>query len=255
LGLSLSWRVLAASAIGTSHLADNRTCEDSCWANVDVTPNGPFLSMFVADGAGSAGHGGEGADLAIQAAAEFVGFKLKTPEFAISDGLAADLLTAIRDRIRSESDRRELKVRDFACTFLGLLGSSAATLVMQVGDGGIALDIGNGLEIPIAPMTGEYANMTHFVTEDDAIDVLVAKSYPSQAIRAAIFSDGLQRLAIHMATNTPHPPFFNRFFRVMTESSEENQDEIHNALVRFLQSPSVNERTDDDKTIALAVMV
>jgi hypothetical protein len=252
----LTWRVLAASAIGTSHIADNRPCEDSCWANVDATLDGrPFLSLFVADGAGSAGHGGEGADLAIQTAAEFVGSKLKTPELAISDGLAVDLLTAIRDRICGEADRRALKARDFACTFLGLLCSSTATLVMQVGDGGIALDVGNGLQVPITPMVGEYANMTHFVTEDDAIDVLVTKLYPSQAVRAAVFSDGLQRLAIHMATNTPHPPFFNRFFQVMTEMTEEKQDEIHNALVRFLQSPSVNERTDDDKTLALAVMV
>jgi len=211
--------------------------------------------MFVADGAGSAGHGGEGADLAIQAAAESVGSRLKNPEFAISDGLAVDLLTAIRDRISGEADRRELKARDFACTFLGLLCSSTATLITQVGDGGIALDIGNGLEIPIAPMGGEYANMTHFVTQDDAVDVLVTKLYPAQAVRAALFSDGLQRLAIRMATNTPHLPFFTRFFQVMTETTEEKEDEFHNALARFLQSPSVNERTDDDKTLALAVIV
>jgi Protein phosphatase 2C len=252
----LTWKVLAASAVGTSHVADNRTCEDSCWANVDATLDGePFLSMFVADGAGSAQHGGEGADLAMQAAAEFMGSKLKAPEFTLSDALAADLLAAVRDRIRGEAERRELKARDFACTFLGLLCSSIATLVMQIGDGGIALDIGNGLVIPIVPMGGEYANMTHFITQDDAADLLVTKFYPVRAARAALFSDGLQRLAIHMATNTPHLPFFTRFFQVMTEITDEKQDEIHNALVRFLQSPSVNERTDDDKTLALAVIV
>jgi len=60
---------------------------------------------------------------------------------------------------------------------------------------------------------------------------------------------------LHIATNTPHLPFFTRFFQVMTETTKEKQDEIHNALVRFLQSPSVNERTDDDKTLALAVIV
>lgn len=252
----MTWRVVAASAIGTSHVADNRTCEDSCWANVDATLDGePFLSMFVSDGAGSAQHGGEGADLAIQAGAEFIGSKLKIPEFALSEALAVDLFTAVRDRIRGEADHRELEARAFACTFLGLLCSSTATLIMQIGDGGIALDIGNGLEIPIAPMGGDYANMTNFVTQDDAADLLVTKLYPVRAARAALFSDGLQRLAIHIATNTPHLPFFTRFFQAMTEITEEKQDEIHNALVRFLQSPSINERTDDDKTLALAVIV
>lgn len=211
--------------------------------------------MFVADGAGSAAHGGQGADLAIQAAAEFTESKLVTPGFSISEELAKDLLSTIRERIFAEANSREIKPREFACTFVGLLGCSTSTLVMQIGDGGIALDIGGGLEVPITPMTGEYANMTYFVTEDDAADVFVSKLYQAKALCAALFSDGLQRLAIHMATNLPHPPFFDRFFRVMAETSEEKQDEIHSALMRFLQSTSVNERTDDDKTLVLAVAV
>ncbi len=252
----MTWRVVAASAIGTSHIADNRACEDSCWANVDTRADGEcFLSMFVADGAGSAGYGGDGAELAIQAAAEFVGAKLRLPEFAVCDQLAVDILTVIRDRIYSEADRRAIKARELACTFLGLLSSPTATLVMQLGDGGVVLDVGNGLEIPIVPMVGEYANMTHFVTEDGAIDILQTKTYPQQVVRAAVFSDGLQRLAIHLATNTPHAPFFNRFFPVMSTSTDEHLDEIDSALLRFLKSPAVNERTDDDKTLALAVMV
>lgn len=69
----MNWRVVAASEIGTAHIANGSVCEDSCWALVEPLSTGQsFLSMFVSDGAGSAAKGGEGAELAIEAAAEFL---------------------------------------------------------------------------------------------------------------------------------------------------------------------------------------
>ena len=124
---------------------------------------------------------------------------------------------AIRELIYSRAETEGLKARDFACTFLGVLSSALGTLVMQVGDGGVVLDVGSGLETAIVPMSGEYANMTHFVTDEDAIGVLTTKVYPDPALRAAVFSDGLQRLAVNMATTTrpagsttKAPPDFRR---------------------------------------------
>jgi len=252
----VSWRVVAASEIGTSHIANGTACEDSCWAQVDALPTGqPLLSIFVSDGAGSAAKGGEGAELAIQAAADFIETKLKHGEFGLSDSLAADLISFVRERIYERADADGLKARDFACTFLGLLSSSMGTLVLQIGDGGVVLDVGAGLELAVVPMGGEYANMTHFVTDDDAISVLATKMYSDPALRVAAFSDGLQRLALNMAVNTPHEPFFTPFFGGMAKASAEQEDQLHAALVRFLSGAAVNERTDDDKTLALAVQM
>lgn len=116
------------------------------------------------------------------------------------------------------------------------------------------LDVGQGLEVPVVPMSGEYANMTHFLTDEDAINQMVTKTYPDIALRVAVFSDGLQRLALNMADNTAHDPFFANFFKVLGTSTPEQEEHLHGALVRFLQSPAVNDRTDDDKTLALAVL-
>ena len=58
-----------------------------------------------------------------------------------------------------------------------------------------------------------------------------------------------------MATNKPHEPFFAKFFQVLASATVDKEDELHSALVRFLGSPSVNERTDDDKSLAIAVLV
>lgn len=251
----MSWQVVGASEVGTSHIAVGRSCEDSCWAQVDPTASGmPLLQLFVADGAGSASNGGEGADLAIQAAADFVEKKLRLPEFALGDELATQCIMEIRERIYARAESLGLKARDFACTFLGVLSCKLGTLVLQIGDGGIVLDVGQGLEVPVVPMSGEYANMTHFLTDEDAINQMVTKTYPDIALRVAVFSDGLQRLALNMADNTAHEPFFANFFKVLGASTLEQEEQLHGALVRFLQSPAVNDRTDDDKTLALAVL-
>lgn len=215
----------------------------------------PFLQLFVADGAGSASNGGEGAELAIQAAAAFIDEKLQLTEFGLSDELAAQCVMAIREKIYARADSLGLKARDFACTFLGVLSCRLGTLVMQIGDGGIVLDVGQGLEVPVVPMSGEYANMTHFLTDDDAINQMVTKTFPEIALRVAVFSDGLQRLALNMADNTAYDPFFANFFKVLSGSTSDQEDQLHGALVRFLQSQAVNDRTDDDKTLALAVLL
>ena len=252
----MNWRVVAASEIGSSHIANGSDCEDSCWVQVDMLPAGqPLLSIFVSDGAGSAAKGGEGAELAIQAAAVFIAEKLKQGEFGLSDTLATDLVAFIRERIYKKAEAGGLKARDFACTFLGLLSSPMGTLVLQIGDGGVVLDVGSGLELAVIPMGGEYANMTCFLTDEDAITVLATKTYADPVLRAAAFSDGLQRLALNMATNTPHEPFFTPFFNGMTKATLEQEDHLQHLLVRFLGGAAVNERTDDDKTLVLAVRV
>jgi len=51
--------------------------------------------MFVSDGAGSAVRGGEGAELATEAAAAFMAERVKQGELGLSDALAADLVVAV----------------------------------------------------------------------------------------------------------------------------------------------------------------
>jgi hypothetical protein len=256
------WRVVAAAAAGTSHIKGGKPCEDRCWAHVHGGEDGaplqpeagprPLLSLFVADGAGSASHAAEGAEAAIQAAASFIA---QAPGLVLDDEMATECVAAVRASIQERAEAAGLTGRDYACTFLGVLSSPSSTLALQVGDGGIVLDVGAGLELSMPPMSGEYANMTRFVTDEDALDALTTMIYPAPVSRVAVFTDGLERLAIDLSSLRPHGPLFERLFNVLGEASKVADEEIRAALVRFLTSPAVNERTDDDKSLALAVRI
>ncbi len=256
MGLRVNWRVVAASAVGTSHVTSGKPCEDSCWAQADITADKqPILSIFVADGAGSAEFGGEGAEIAMKTAADFIAGKIIEGEFGINDELAVQCIRAIRQSIESWAIADGKRPRDFACTLLGVVSLPHATLTMQIGDGGIVFQADKELELAIVPMTGEYANMTHFVTDENAIEVLCTRVINEPLSKVAVFSDGIQRLALNMIDNTPHTPFFSPFFKTLESTRSEQEDELHSALFKFLNSQAVNCRTDDDKTLALAVFI
>lgn len=249
----MSWEHVSASVVGTSHIEADVPCQDRCAAFMTHQGSRPWLAMFVADGAGSAECAEQGAEIAIEAAQAYLHKLMHESEFGLSDFLAVEFIKTIRERIYSAAAAEVRTARDFACTFLGLISSDLGTLTFQVGDGGIVLDVGNGLELAIAPMGGEYANMTYFVTDEDAIDHLETKPFAGSVKRAAVFSDGVQRLAINLVDQTPHEPFFAPFFGVLAAVDEAKRFQLEPALVRFLSSEHVNERTDDDKSMAIAV--
>lgn len=250
----MTWRVVAASAVGTSHASSGVECQDRCIARVEfAASDGPQLVIFLADGAGSASQASAGAQLAVEAASEYASCLIteKQPP-TLDDRWAVECLRAVQGKILFAATEQGLMARDFACTFLGVVASPTSTLLMQIGDGGIVVDAGNGLEVPIAPMAGEYANMTHFVTDENATDVFAVFPLPNRVGRIAVFSDGLQRLALNLASNSAFPPFFDPFFQVLETATSEQESELSAQLGRFLQCDAVNERTDDDKTLALA---
>ncbi|MGQ7182510.1 protein phosphatase 2C domain-containing protein, partial [Escherichia coli] len=106
----------------------------------------PLLVMFLADGAGSVSQGGEGATLAVNEAMAYMSQKVQGGELGLNDILATDIVLTVCQRLFAEAEAKELAVRDFACTFLGLISSPDGTLIMQIGDGGVVVDFGHGLQ-------------------------------------------------------------------------------------------------------------
>lgn len=253
MGLCVSWRIAAGVAIGSSHAHSNTPCQDACL--VELLPmvlGEPALMAFVADGAGSASQAELGARTAVAAAARICQRQADTIGASFDQAFVLSLVTECRQALLDLASAQSLPLREFACTLLGVLAFREQTLAFQIGDGGIVLDSGEGLLLAITPMSGEYANMTHFLIDDDAT-TRVAISVLPRVERMAVFSDGLQRLALSLHDLKPYAPFFAPFFNTLQQANPPERSKLDAALTQFLNSDKVNARTDDDKTLILAV--
>ncbi|HEX8825551.1 MAG TPA: protein phosphatase 2C domain-containing protein, partial [Archangium sp.] len=120
----------------------------------------------------------------------------------------------------------------------------------QVGDGAIVVRRGGDYVPVFWPQVGQYANSTWFLTSRDMEQVLeVTCGEPVDEL--AVFTDGLQMLALHFASRSVHRPFFESLFSTLREAAR--PEELVVPLRTFLDSPAVNARTEDDKTLVLAL--
>lgn len=251
------WRYIAASVVGTSHEKVGGTCQDANDCQVYLLPSGEkVLVAVVADGAGSAPCGGEGA---LRACGVFVGLvndhlsSGNTVE-QISVETAKFWISVIQSALGKEAESVSRERRDFACTLLGLVAGHTYAACLQIGDGVIV--VADSEEHAYGhvfwPDRGEYANTTHFVTQDDASEHLQFESVRREIVEAALLSDGLQSIALNYKQHTAHEPFFRGLFAPLRDVREGRSHELSQSLATFLSSPRVNEKTDDDKTLVLA---
>jgi Protein phosphatase 2C len=256
LGAGLNWRVVAARAAGSAHELTGTPCQDHCYrATVSGRDGAHYLIALVADGAGSALHSEAGSRLACETGGRFlrdyVERQARGAGTAVKTSLATDCLARVRAALAQAADQAGATPRDFACTLIGLVAGPHQTLAFQIGDGAVIVRQAGQLAPVFWPDAGEYANMTYFVTDQDAAEHLhVAQFETPQEV--SLMTDGLQRLALVFATRQVHAPFFEPMFSVLRGLSAQQCAELDVQLANFLASPAVSARTDDDKTLILA---
>jgi hypothetical protein len=254
-GLSLvdmSWTWANASCKGTSHIRAGTNCQDATKC-ISIGDDEPVLVAVVSDGAGSARYGGQGAIVACRTISECARTHFhKTSTMPNEDELWEWIDTA-RDRIGYFAQKRSSEIRQFAATLVAALATDRETLILHIGDGAAVLQIGGEWVVPSWPANGQYASTTFFITDEPSPSLeIVPVNMVSSAI--ALFSDGIERLALNFAQRSAHAPFFDGMFKPLLHvSTDGRQSELIAALRRYLDSTAVNERTDDDKSLILAL--
>lgn len=246
-----TWRVAGASVRGTGHVKACLPCQDAHDVRVSLGPDGvPLLIAVASDGAGSARH----AEDASRAACEFA--TARAEHLVWHDGLTLDrlspagLIADVRAHLEQLAASRDWAVRDLYCTFLMALILPDAALFMQVGDGAIVFGSCD-MDMAFWPQGGEYANETHFVVSASN-DQVHARFVPGPVTSVALLTDGLQMVALNMQQREPHRPFFDAFFQALQQMPERAAFEA--ALARTLEDDRINARTDDDKTLVVALL-
>jgi hypothetical protein len=141
-------------------------------------------------------------------------------------------------------------LREFATTLLLACVMKDLVAAVQLGDGAIVIqEAGGGLLCLPQSSQGEYVNETDFLTDRDYLNRPQYSVIPIETVSGiALLTDGMQMLALKYPENEPHPPFFHGLFTFAAK-----EDSSEESLAEFLQSERVNGRTDDDKTLVLAV--
>lgn len=249
------WRTLAASVVGTSHANAGEPCADACAVRVlDVGGAAGTLVAVAADGAGASARAAEGARLACVSIVDEARRWEGGPEgFGRAD--AERWVAAARERIAERAAAERQDARSFSCTLLVALVGPRRAFFFQIGDGAIVYRVADGEYVTaVWPQTGEYANTTWFVTDADA----GARLQTAEACgvdEVALLTDGLQALALRFATREAHAPFFAPMFARLRQDAEGDDGALLDEMRDFLDSPAVNQRTDDDKTLVLATRV
>ena len=236
---------MAASVEGTSHQQDGRPCQD---AHAFRMLEDGGVVLVVADGAGSAERAEIGAGTAVAAAVDAVADTLSVATPTDDDGwrqLVAGALVAARMALEAADD----DVAALATTLAVAVATADVLACAQVGDATVVVSRDRTLTTVGDPPTGEYLNETTFMTSSRwAAEARVDVADASGVDGVAVLSDGLQLLALDLAKRSPHPPFFEPLYRFAASVDASNDE-----LAAFLSSDRVCARTDDDKTLVLAV--
>ncbi|MCA9234051.1 MAG: protein phosphatase 2C domain-containing protein [Planctomycetales bacterium] len=243
---------MSCSLRGPSHEASGAPCQDSAWVDVVDTPAGGCLVAGVADGAGSARFSDEGSSTTCKIIAENVVSHLKTdPQLA---GLQRDVVLQWCDQTRrtlQEMSRdRGCEVREFATTLCVAIVAETRSAFFQIGDGAIILGSHDAFGVVFWPQSGEYANSTNFLTADNFESHLECVKVERSFTDVALLTDGMERMGLHFSSKTPYLPFFTPLLNTL-RAADDSQI-LGEELRRFLQSDSVRNRSDDDKTIIVA---
>ena len=245
------WRVVGAAAPGTSHTRVGLPCQDALVYQAGENS----LLVALSDGAGTAERSQSGAQAAVQAALASLTISLDgslpVDQAAWQEALCAAFVDA-RSALQSLAEFEQQPLRAYAATLILAIATADRLAVAQLGDGAVvAGESPDQLFLVNRPQRGEYANETYFLTQEDALEH-VQVSVNERAVNSlAVMSDGLTRLALRLPAQVPYLPFFQPLFAFATHAEEEQIAAGH--LLEFLNSERVCDRTDDDKSLVLAV--
>lgn len=251
-----NWNFAHASVIGTSHIEKGTECQDRYDYRLADTSQGETLIVVMSDGAGSSEFSQVGAERAcnlfIQEVENYLeindNFENLNKEFGLL------LLESFRQWISDFAEEQEREIREYACTLLAGVIWKDGAVFYQVGDGGIIYSTTGEPEsfcFGVLPATKEYANATDFITEKNAGNRLLYEFVREPIKDLVMFTDGIERIAINFQSGMPHEPFLLPMLAPLHGKIDDSRI-LNEKLTTFLNSPRINEKTDDDKTLFLA---
>lgn len=261
----LQWFLTAASVIGKAHVANslpNQDCVES-----RLCADGRMVVAVVSDGAGTATHAhiGSRTTCAMMVAwLQDIGQRLLHDPY-LSDAVVRDCMAEGIEQVRCELAREGQGLRHFHCTLVSCVITEHRSYVCQIGDSiaiatqflthagksSDAVDFFPEKYVRIVGTErGEYANETHFLTEEDWRAHLRITELPTAGIDALLLmTDGAMDVAL--TQGKVFKGFLSGAVGALLESEERLQRDA--LLQQWLADQRTHRVTADDKTMFIAI--
>jgi len=240
-------KTYGASVVGTSHLASDTPCHDAHGIRI-LDGNIGYIAC-VSDGMGSA----KAAEIGSGVASSFVLDTLyEHLDMTRCDDEIIDLMKSsfiqTRERLEQEAIERDLNIKDLNCTLLVFISLPNRQFYGQVGDCSAIGKKGEDYHVLVEQQRGEYANATYSICDLTSVQNGIYERLDEVYPMIALMSDGMESISISSKDKTVSHLFYDPFFNAFLHPNFQ-QENVTEALKRFLNSERVNKKTDDDKTL------
>ncbi|RXK87296.1 PP2C family serine/threonine-protein phosphatase [Filimonas effusa] len=250
----MRWKAIGQSIKGTSHEQVNKCCEDALRFDLVMTPlDEEVLICCASDGAGSAKFAQAASSFTVETIVLLLSSCVKEGKI-IDETRVRFILETVYDGLSEQANSNDVSKNEYSATCLGAVLFSDKAVFFQIGDGVMTREDSSGYYSAVFwPDNGEYLNDTRFLIDDINFPFLRFKLIEECINELSIVTDGLQGLILNQQAQSIHQPFYKDLFKWLRLASDRAHLQIlDKKLTEFLNSWSVNQRTDDDKTLLLA---
>lgn len=230
-------------------------CEDFGFVEAHVNAaNQEILVAVVSDGAAGASKARVGAELVTNTLQCLVRAWVTTSQ-SVSEVDRACIhawVTQVRAVVTADAHTHGLDLFQYSCTLLLVVAGPDGSIYAQVGDGAIVTGDGATFQYVFWPESGEFNNITYFVTDRDALEHLQVTSHTGAPQALALFSDGIEQVLLRFQNRTVRSDIFKVLFERLGKEAPGYSAAMAQELDGYLRSPAVLARIYDDRTLILA---
>ena len=251
----MHWRYAHAVAPQPKRTTTGTPCEDFGLVESRVNAaNQEILFAVVSDGAAGASRAKVGAELASSTLQQLLRSWVTTSRSVseVNRACVEAWITEVREVVANDAKTSGLDLFQYSCTCLLAVAGPDCSIYAQVGDGAIVTGDGSVFHYVFWPESGEFNNMTYFVTDKDALDHLQVKIHNGEPQALALFSDGIEQVLLRFQNRTARSDIFKVLIERFTKEAPGYSEKVAKELDEFLRSPAVLARIYDDRTLILA---